>query len=384
MSAFTTAGFPIICKAAVAWAPNEPLKTEEITVAPPKAGEVRLKIIANALCHTDIYTLSGQDAEGKFPCILGHEAGGIVESVGPGVTSVAPGDHVIPCYTPECRESACIFCQSPKTNLCPKIRSTQGQGLMPDGTSRFSIGDKVVYHFMGCSTFSEYTVVSEISCAKIDSSAPLHKICLFGCGVSTGLGAVWKTCNVEDGSSVAVFGLGAVGLAAIQAAKMRNARRIFAIDTNPSKFDIAKSLGATDCVNPMELPTGMTIQSYIVTETKWGVDYTFDATGNVQVMRAALECAHRGWGQSCVIGVAPAGHEIATRPFQLVTGRQWKGTAFGGFKSRSEVPELVERYVAGDLPIDHFITHEFNGVDQINDAIHVLHEGQCLRAVVKY
>ena len=304
-----------------AWGPTpEQLKVEIITVDPPKAGEVRLRVIANALCHTDLYTLSGQDAEGKFPCILGHEAGTIVESVGPGVTTVAVGDKVIPCYTPECRETSCIFCQSPKTNLCPKIRSTQGQGLMPDGTSRFSINGQTIYHFMGCSTFSEYTVVSEISCAKVHIDAPLDKVCLFGCGVSTGLGAAWKTCNIEDGSTVAVFGLGAVGLAVIQACKMRSASRIFAVDVNSSKFEIATKLGATDCVNPMDLPEGVTVTSHIISETKWGVDYSFDATGNVQVMRSALECSHRGWGQSCVIGVAPAGHEISTRPFQLVTG----------------------------------------------------------------
>eukprot|EP01031_Cornospumella_fuschlensis_P025441 gene25441-30720_t len=375
---------PIVCKAAVAYAPNEPLKVEMVTVAPPKAGEVRLKIFANALCHTDLYTLSGQDAEGKFPCILGHEAGGIVESVGEGVTTVKVGDKVIPCYTPECRESSCIFCQSPKTNLCPKIRSTQGQGLMPDGTSRFSIDGKLIYHFMGCSTFSEYTVVSEISCAKISDDSPLDKVCLFGCGVSTGLGAAWKTCNVEAGSSVAVFGLGAVGLAIVQGAKSRGAARIFAIDTNPNKFEFAKQLGATDCINPLELPQGTTIQQHIVSLTTWGVDYTFDATGNVQVMRAALECAHRGWGQSCVVGVAPAGHEIATRPFQLITGRQWKGTAFGGFKSRTEVPMLVNRFLSGDLPIEHFITHRLQGVESINDAIHLMHEAKCLRVVVEY
>jgi len=255
---------------------------------------------------------------------------------------------------------------------------------MPDGTSRFSIDGKIVYHFMGCSTFSEFTVVSEISCAKVNDDAPLDKICLFGCGVSTGLGAVWKTCNVEEGSSVAVFGLGAVGLAAIQAAKMRKALRIFAIDTNSSKFEIATTLGATDCINPKDLPEGVTIQGHIVSLTKWGVDYSFDATGNVQAMRSALECAHRGWGQSCVIGVAPSGHEISTRPFQLVTGRQWKGTAFGGFKSRTEVPQLVEQYLKGELPIDHYITHEFEGIENVATAMHILHEGQCLRAVVKY
>jgi len=258
---------PIKCKAAVAYAPNEPLKTETITVAPPQAGEVRLKIFANALCHTDLYTLSGQDAEGKFPCILGHEAGGIVESIGAGVTSVKVGDKVIPCYTPECRESACIFCQSPKTNLCPKIRGTQGQGLMPDGTSRFSIDGKIIYHFMGCSTFSEYTVVSEISCAKIPDDSPLDKVCLFGCGVSTGLGAAWNTCDIEEGSTVAVFGLGAVGLAIVQGAKARKASRIFAVDLNASKFDIARTLGATDFVNPADLPAGTSIQSHIVAQT---------------------------------------------------------------------------------------------------------------------
>lgn len=375
---------PIQCKAAVAYAPNEPLKTEIITVDPPKAGEVRLKIVANALCHTDIYTWSGLDAEGKFPCILGHEAGGIVESVGPGVTSVKVGDKVIPCYTPECRESACIFCASPKTNLCPKIRSTQGQGVMPDGTSRFSINGQTIYHFMGCSTFSEYTVVSEISCAKISDDSPLDKVCLFGCGVSTGLGAAWKTCNVEENSTVAVFGLGAVGLAIIQAAKQRKASRIFAIDLNPAKFDFAKKLGATDVINPADLPEGTTVQAFIVAQTTWGVDYSFDATGNVQVMRSALECAHRGWGQSCVVGVAPAGKEIATRPFQLITGRQWKGTAFGGFKSRTEVPQLVDQYLSGELPIDHFITHELQGIESINAAMDMMHDSQCLRAVVKY
>eukprot|EP01038_Epipyxis_sp_PR26KG_P016672 gene16672-22799_t len=385
MSQFNEFVGPIVCKAAVAYAPNEPLTVELITVAPPKAGEVRLKIVANALCHTDLYTLSGQDAEGKFPCILGHEAGGIVESIGEGVTSVKVGDKVIPCYTPECRENACIFCQSTKTNLCPKIRGTQGQGLMPDGTSRFTNSEgQIIYHFMGCSTFSEYTVVSEISCAKISDSSPLDKVCLFGCGVSTGLGAAWKTCDVQEGTTVAVFGLGAVGLAIVQGAKSRGASRIFAIDVNSAKFEVAKALGATDFINPTEIPAGSTVQGLIVSMTTWGVDYSFDATGNVQVMRAALECSHRGWGQSCVVGVAPAGHEIATRPFQLITGRQWKGTAFGGFKSRTEVPQLVDRFLSGDLPIEHFITHEMKGVEQINDAIVMMKDSKCLRAVVTY
>jgi len=256
---------------------------------------------------------------------------------------------------------------------------------MPDNTSRFSLNGQTIYHFMGCSTFSEYTVVCEISCAKIAASAPLEKICLFGCGVSTGLGAAWNTCNVEAGSSVAVFGLGVVGLAVIQAAKARGAARIFGVDIDPLKFEMAQKLGATDCINSKELPEGFSnVQSYIVSLTKWGVDYTFDATGNVQVMRSALECAHRGWGQCCVIGVAPAGHEIATRPFQLITGRVWKGTAFGGFKSRTQVPQLVDKYVSGELPIDHYVSHEFNGIEHVNEAMHLLHEGKCLRAVVKY
>ena len=265
----STTGKTIVCKAAVAFAPNEPLQVVEVSVAPPRAGEVRLKVIANALCHTDLYTLSGQDPEGKFPCILGHEAGCIVESVGDGVTSVRPGDKVIPCYTPQCMD--CIFCKSPKTNLCPKVRATQGQGLMPDGTSRFAIGDQMVYHFMGTSTFSEYTVVCEISCAKIDDSALLDKVCLFGCGVSTGLGAAWNTCNVEAGSTAAVFGLGAVGLAIIQGCRARGCSRIFAIDINSKKFEMAKKLGATDCINSLELPEGQTIQSYIVSLTTYSI-----------------------------------------------------------------------------------------------------------------
>eukprot|EP01134_Creolimax_fragrantissima_P000356 CFRG0356T1 len=373
----------IKCKAAIAWAPNEPLKIEEIYVAAPKAGEVRVKVIANALCHTDIYTLSGQDAEGLFPCVLGHEAGAVVESIGEGVTSVKVGDHVIPCYTPQCNEEDCIYCQSKKTNLCPKIRATQGKGVMPDGTTRFTTMDgKSIYHFMGCSTFAEYTVVAEISCAKIREDAPLETACLLGCGVATGFGAVMRTCNIEEGSTVAVFGLGAVGLAAIQAAKHCKAKRIFAIDVNEGKFEFAKQLGATDCINPKN--HDVPIQEVLVKETKWGLDYTFDATGNVGVMRSALEAAHRGWGVSCVVGVAAAGKEIATRPFQLVTGRVWKGTAFGGWKSRTDVPMLVEKWQTGELPIEHYITHTFEGVGTMNEAIDALHSGSCLRAVVKY
>jgi len=394
---------PIECNAMVARAPKKPLTLEKIIVDAPKAFEVRVKVIANALCHTDVYTLDGCDPEGLFPCILGHEAGCIVESIGEGVTSVSVGDHVIPCYTPQCNEIDCVFCNSPKTNLCPKIRSTQGQGLMPDGTVRFHDKDgKSIYHFMGCSTMSEYTVIAEISCAKIELDAPLEKACLFGCGVSTGLGAVWNTCKVEVNSTVAVFGLGAVGLSVIQGAKMSGASQIFAIDMNPAKFEAATKLGATTCItvdkngNTLTITNvlrgeedggGISVQKCIAGKlTPWGVDYTFDCTGNVSVMRSALECAHRGWGTSCIIGVAASGHEITTRPFQLVTGRVWKGTAFGGFKSRTDVPKLVRKMMTGELPIDHFITHRFDGVDKMNEAIDALHssDGRCLRAVCIY
>mmetsp|Transcript_19883 Transcript_19883/g.68539 ORF Transcript_19883/g.68539 Transcript_19883/m.68539 type:complete len:696 (+) Transcript_19883:67-2154(+) len=374
---------PRTCKAMVAFAPKAPLQCVNVVVAPPNFGEVRVKVIANALCHTDVYTWSGQDAEGKFPCILGHEAGAVVEAVGPGVSSLKIGDCVVPCYTPQCSAPSCIFCSSPKTNLCPQIRSSQGSGVMPDGTSRFSLEDgTAVWHFMGCSTFSEYTVLAEISCAKISPAMPLYKACLFGCGVSTGLGAVLNTTKVTFGSSVAVFGLGAVGLAVVQAAKQVGASRIIVVDVNPDKFEIARTLGATDCLNPMDSTTP--IEQRIVQMTQWGCDYTFDCTGNVKVMRAALECAHRGWGTSCVIGVAASGQEISTRPFQLITGRKWVGTAFGGFKSRTEVPKLIEQHLAGQLPIDHFITHTLQGVEATNEAFHILEGGSCIRCVVIY
>lgn len=383
--AMSTAGTVITCKAAVARGVND-LRVETIKVAPPKKHEVRLKVHSNALCHTDIYTLEGSDPEGQFPCILGHEAGAVVESVGEGVTSVKPGDKVIPCYTPQCGEADCIFCNPPRgkrTNLCPKIRGTQGAGVMPDGTSRFTdeAGNEIK-HFMGCSTFSEYTVVAEISCAKVSDTAPLDTCSLLGCGVATGLGAVWNTCEVERGSSVAVFGLGAVGLSVIQGAKMSGAASIYAVDVNPDKFQIATELGATECINPLDYDKP--IQQVLVEKTTWGIDYTFDATGNTDVMRAALECAHRGWGESCVIGVAAAGKEISTRPFQLVTGRSWKGTAFGGFKSRSEVPPLIDDYEDGKLLLDHYITHRFEGVESTPEAVKALHSGDCLRAVVTY
>jgi S-(hydroxymethyl)glutathione dehydrogenase/alcohol dehydrogenase len=383
------AGKPIKCKAMVAFAPKEDLVEEEIWVAPPKAGEVRVKVCANALCHTDVYTQSGQDPEGLFPSILGHEAGAVVVDVGEGVTSVVPGDHVVPAYTPQCCKPTCIFCQSSKTNLCPAIRGTQGKGVMPDGTSRFSLvrDGSTVYHFMGCSTFAEYTVLAEISCAKVPKEADLSEICLFGCGVSTGLGAVWNTTKVEPNSSVAVFGLGAVGLSVVQGAKMAGASRIFCIDINASKFDMARKLGGTDFVNPLDPAwEGKPIQQVLVglSPTGFGIDYTFDCTGNVNVMRSALECAHRGWGKSCVIGVAASGHELSFRPFQVVTGRVVMGTAFGGWKSREAIPKLVNMMMAGELPIKHFITDTLQGVEKTNEAIHILEGGQCLRCVVKY
>jgi S-(hydroxymethyl)glutathione dehydrogenase/alcohol dehydrogenase len=371
----------------VAWGVND-LRIEEINVAAPKFGEVRLKVHSNALCHTDIYTLSGDDPEGIFPSILGHEAGCIVESVGPGVDTVKVGDKVIPCYTPQCGDPKCIFCNPPRgkrTNLCPAIRGTQGAGQMPDGTSRFSSLDGTpLAHFMGCSTFSEYTVVPEIACAKIRDDAPLDTGSLLGCGVTTGLGAVFNNCDVEGGSSVAVFGLGAVGLAVIQGAKMRGAKQIYAIDTNKGKFDIAKQLGATHVVCPADYDKPIQEVLVEMSPTGFGIDYTFDATGNTEVMRAALEASHRGWGESCIIGVAKSGAEISTRPFQLVTGRKWLGTAFGGVKSRSEVPPMVDDYMNGDLELDHFITHRFQGIEGTVDAIEALHSGDCLRAVVTY
>ena len=374
----STHGKPITCKAAVAWEAKKPLDVTDIQVAPPKAGEVRVKVIANALCHTDIYTLDGHDPEGLFPSVLGHEAAAIVESIGEGVTSVDVGDVVIPCYTPECKEHDCIFCQSPKTNLCPKIRATQGKGLMPDGTTRLSKDGKDIFHFMGCSTFAEYAVISEISAAKIHPGADLYEMCLLGCGVSTGWGAVWNTVKMEAGSSMAVFGLGALGISVIQAAKVAGARRIVGVDLNEDKFGLAKSLGATDTVNG-----GGDVKDSLLKLEKWGYDYTFDCTGNVHVMRNALEVAHRGWGESCVIGVAAAGKEISTRPFQLVTGRNWKGTAFGGWKSRTEVPRLVQSVMRGEMDLKPFITHRINGLENVNEAIDALHGGTCLRAVIQ-
>jgi S-(hydroxymethyl)glutathione dehydrogenase/alcohol dehydrogenase len=366
-------------KAAVAWGPNQPLSIEEVDVMLPKAGEVLVKIVATGVCHTDAFTLSGEDPEGIFPAILGHEGGGIVEQVGEGVTSVTVGDHVIPLYTPECGE--CKFCKSGKTNLCQKIRETQGKGLMPDGTTRFYKDGKPIYHYMGCSTFSEYTVLPEISLAKVDKKAALDEVCLFGCGVTTGIGAVLNTAKVQAGDSVAIFGLGGIGLSAIIGAAMAKAGRIIAIDINESKFELAKKLGATDCINPKLYDKP--IQDVIVELTDGGVDFSFECIGNVDIMRSALECCHKGWGESVIIGVAGAGQEISTRPFQLVTGRVWRGTAFGGVKGRSELPSYVEQYLAGDIKLDDFITHNLP-LTEINDAFELMHQGKSIRSVVHF
>ncbi|WP_286049529.1 S-(hydroxymethyl)glutathione dehydrogenase/class III alcohol dehydrogenase [Rheinheimera sp. KL1] len=366
-------------RAAVAWGPGQPLKIEEVDLMPPQKGEVLVRIVATGVCHTDAYTLSGQDSEGKFPCILGHEGGGVVEAVGEGVTSVAVGDHVIPLYTPECGQ--CKFCLSGKTNLCQAIRATQGQGLMPDGTTRFSKDGQPIYHYMGTSTFSEYTVLPEISLAKINKAAPLEKVCLLGCGVTTGMGAVMNTAKVKEGDTVAVFGLGGIGLSAIIGAVMAKASRIIAIDINESKFDIARQLGATDVINPKNFDKP--IQDVIVEMTDGGVDFSFECIGNVNVMRSALECCHKGWGESVIIGVAPAGAEISTRPFQLVTGRVWRGTAFGGVKGRTELPDYVERYLKGEFELDTFITHTM-GLEQINEAFDLMHEGKSIRTVIHF
>lgn len=374
----STAGQVIQCKAAVAWEPKKPLSIETVEVATPKAGEVRIKVLATGVCHTDAYTLDGLDPEGLFPCVLGHEGGGIVESVGEGVTSVKPGDHVVPLYIPQCKD--CKFCRSPKTNLCSKIRVTQGKGVMPDGTSRFKCKGKTVYHFMGTSTFSEYTVVAEISLAKVDETAPLDKVCLLGCGISTGYGAALNTANVEPGSNVAIWGLGAVGLAVAMGCRERGASRIIGVDINSWKYDVAKKFGCTEFVNPKD--HNKPIQEVLIEMTDGGLDYTFECIGNVATMRAALEACHKGWGQSVIIGVAGAGQEISTRPFQLVTGRVWKGSAFGGWKSRESVPELVNKYLEKKLMVDEFVTHNFN-LDEINEAFDVLHAGKALRSVLK-
>mmetsp|Transcript_44 Transcript_44/g.151 ORF Transcript_44/g.151 Transcript_44/m.151 type:complete len:687 (-) Transcript_44:133-2193(-) len=376
------AGKDIECLAAVAFEPKKPLSIVKITVGPPQKGEVRIKHTAVALCHTDAYTLDGCDPEGLFPCILGHEASGVVESIGEGVEGLVPGDHVIPCYQAYC--GCCKFCKRPDINLCTSVRAFTGKGVMAgDGKPRFTYEGKPLYHFMGTSSFSEYGVLHAESLAKVRRDAPLEKVCLLGCGIATGWGAVWNTAQVTRGSTAAVFGLGAVGLSVVEGLVKAGAEKIIAVDLLEEKLALAKKWGATDVINPSNLPAGRTVQSEIVAMTEFGADYTFDCTGSVQVMRSALESSARGWGVSVVIGVAAAGQEISTRPFQLVTGRTWKGTAFGGWKSRPQVPMLVDLYMAGQLKIDEYITHTMD-FKQINEAFDLLHKGQCLRCVLKF
>ncbi len=365
--------------AAVAFKTKAPLEICEVDVAAPKEGEVLVRIVASGVCHTDAYTLSGADPEGIVPSILGHEGAGIVQEVGKGVKSLKAGDHVIPLYIPECQ--ACKFCKSSKTNLCQAIRVTQGKGLMPDGTSRFSHNGKPLFHYMGTSTFSEYTVVPEIALVKINQEAPLEKVCLLGCGITTGIGAVLNTAKVEPGSTVAVFGLGGIGMSVIQGAQMAKASRIIAIDINDEKSIMAKALGATDFINPKTL--GRDLVPYLIEITDGGVDYSFECVGNVTLMRQALESCHKGWGKSCVIGVAGAGEEISTRPFQLVTGRQWLGSAFGGVKGRSELNSYVERYQSGAIKIDEMVTQEMP-IGEINRAFELMKQGATIRSVVRF
>ena len=365
-------------RAAVAWEAGKPLEIEELDLDGPKEGEVLVKIIATGVCHTDAFTLSGEDPEGIFPSVLGHEGAGIVVEVGKNVTSVKPDDHVIPLYTPECRE--CNFCLNPKTNLCQAIRETQGKGLMPDGTSRFSFKGKPVYHYMGCSTFSEYTVMPEIALAKVREDAPFDKICYIGCGVTTGIGAVFFDAKVEPGSNVVVFGLGGIGLNVIQGANMAGAYKIVGVDINEEKVALAEKFGMTDFINPKKIEN---VIEAIVDITKGGADYSFECIGNVDTMRQALECCHKGWGESIIIGVAGAGQEISTRPFQLVTGRVWRGSAFGGARGRTDVPTIVDWYMDGKINIDDMITHTMP-LEDINEAFHLMHEGKSIRSVVQY
>ena len=366
-------------RAAVAFEAKKPLEIVEVDVEGPKAGEVLVEIMATGICHTDAYTLDGLDSEGKFPSILGHEGCGIVREVGAGVTSVAPDDHVIPLYTPECRQ--CKSCLSGKTNLCTAIRSTQGQGLMPDGTSRFSYKGEPIFHYMGCSTFSNFTVLPEIAVAKIREDAPFQSSCYIGCGVTTGVGAVVNTAKVEPGSTVVVFGLGGIGLNVIQGAKMAGASMIVGVDLNPDREEWGRKFGMTHFVNPKDV--GGDVVEHIVKLTDGGADYSFECIGNTDVMRQALECCHRGWGESIIIGVAEAGKEIATRPFQLVTGRVWKGTAFGGARGRTDVPKIVDWYMSGQIEIDPMITHTM-GLEDINKAFDLMHAGESIRSVVVY
>jgi len=365
-------------KAAVAFEAGKPLSIEEVDLEGPRAGEVLVEVKATGICHTDAFTLSGDDPEGAFPAILGHEGAGVVVEVGEDVSSVAPGDHVIPLYTAECRE--CEYCLHPKTNLCQKVRETQGAGVMPDGTSRFSLDGKPVLHYMGCSTFSNYTVLPEISLAKVNPDAPFDKICYIGCGVTTGVGAVVFDAKVEPGSNVVVFGLGGIGLNVIQGARMVGADKIVGVDINPSKVDLARQFGMTDFINPQETDN---VVEAILDVTGGGADYSFECIGNVNTMRQALECCHKGWGESIIIGVAGAGQEISTRPFQLVTGRVWRGTAFGGARGRTDVPKIVDWYMEGKINIDELITHTMP-LEEINSAFDLMHEGKSIRSVVLY
>ncbi|MBV6626438.1 MAG: S-(hydroxymethyl)glutathione dehydrogenase/class III alcohol dehydrogenase [Rivularia sp. (in: Bacteria)] len=366
-------------KAAVAYEAGKPLSIETVQLEGPSSGEVLVEVKASGICHTDAYTLSGKDPEGLFPAILGHEGAGVVVDVGAGVTSVKKGDHVIPLYTPECRQ--CEYCLSLKTNLCQAIRSTQGKGLMPDGSSRFSIGDRQLYHYMGTSTFANYTVLPEIAVAKIREDAPFEKVCYIGCGVTTGIGAVIYTAKVEPGSKVIVFGLGGIGLNVIQGARMVGADMIIGVDINPAKRELAEKFGMTHFVNPKEVEGDLV--PYLVDLTKGGADYTFECIGNVKVMRQALECCHKGWGESIIIGVAGAGEEISTRPFQLVTGRVWKGSAFGGARGRTDVPKIVDWYMQGKINIDDLITHVMP-IEKINEGFELMHKGESIRSVVTF
>ena len=366
-------------RAAVAHEAGKPLTIETVTLSGPKAGEVLVEIKATGICHTDEFTLSGADPEGLFPAILGHEGAGVVVEVGAGVTSVKPGDHVIPLYTPECRQ--CEYCLSGKTNLCQAIRETQGRGVMPDGTSRFSVGNDSIFHYMGTSTFANHTVLPEIAVAKVREDAPFDKICYIGCGVTTGIGAVINTAKVEPGSNCVVFGLGGIGLNVIQGLRLVGADIIVGVDLNPAKRELAERFGMTHFVNPSEVEGDLV--PYLVDLTRGGADYSFECIGNVEVMRQALECCHKGWGESIIIGVAGAGQEIATRPFQLVTGRVWRGTAFGGAKGRTEVPRIVDWYMDGKIDIDDLITHTMP-LEDINRAFDLMHSGESIRSVVQY
>ncbi|MCU0839924.1 MAG: S-(hydroxymethyl)glutathione dehydrogenase/class III alcohol dehydrogenase [Rhodospirillales bacterium] len=366
-------------RAAVAWEAGKPLAIETVQLEGPKAGEVLIEIKATGVCHTDEFTLSGADPEGLFPAILGHEGAGVVVEVGAGVTSVKPGDHVIPLYTPECRE--CEYCLNPKTNLCQKIRATQGQGLMPDGSSRFSLNGTPLFHYMGCSTFANFTVLPEIAVAKVRADAPFDKICYIGCGVTTGIGAVIYTAKVPPGANVVVFGLGGIGLNVVQGARLVGADKIIGVDINPDRRAIAEKFGMTHFVNPNDVAGDLV--AHLVELTKGGADYAFECVGNVKLMRQALECCHKGWGECIIIGVAGAGQEISTRPFQLVTGRVWRGTAFGGARGRTDVPKIVDWYMDGKINIDDLITHT-RPLERINEAFELMHRGQSIRSVITF